>query len=214
MISSSCWFCISGTPFSSGVRYTAKNGSQLHFRNGSSVLPLLEGLKEAAKPCKTVKGCALFILGEQSKSKPRFARWNAKLIGTFINPLDEGEQCLITPIAIHQLNPDWIGKNMARDRDIDENPELSPERDAPCPSYRTSDAFSTFNRLLLPLCPRREKQVWKNFAHLKEHLPSSEPMMPAIPNLPTKESRAKQNEHDVLYTSVKDLHGIGVHMGV
>ncbi|KAI3893498.1 hypothetical protein MKX03_022826, partial [Papaver bracteatum] len=46
-----------------------------------------------------------------------------------------------------------------------------------------------------------------------EHLPSSEPMMPAIPILPTLESGAKENANSVLYISMKDLHGNDVHTG-
>ncbi|KAI3941188.1 hypothetical protein MKW92_051117, partial [Papaver armeniacum] len=47
-----------------------------------------------------------------------------------------------------------------------------------------------------------------------ERLPSTEPMMPAIPILPTQESGAKENDIDVLYTSVKDLHGNDVNIGI
>ncbi|MCL7045492.1 hypothetical protein MKW94_022545, partial [Papaver nudicaule] len=117
---------------------------------------LLQGLKETKKPYKSVKGCAVYILfwfaeithlirkyeGEQGKTKPRFARWNTRVLarkignegmttlrqdltGSFINPLDEGERSLITPIEICQANSDRV-----RDREIDGEQELSPDRDA------------------------------------------------------------------------------------
>ncbi|MCL7051994.1 hypothetical protein MKW94_006604, partial [Papaver nudicaule] len=67
---------------------------------------LLEGLEEIKKPCKSVKGCAVYILfwfaeithfvskyeGEQGQSKPRFARWNTKLLAKKIT--DEGMNSL------------------------------------------------------------------------------------------------------------------------
>ncbi|MCL7045584.1 hypothetical protein MKW94_019550, partial [Papaver nudicaule] len=87
--------------------------------------------------------------GEQGESKPRFARWNIKelaekiankgmttlrqdLTGSFVDPLDDGEQSLITPVEIHQVNPDRIGGGgrMGKDRERVEDRELSPDRDA------------------------------------------------------------------------------------
>ncbi|MCL7028034.1 hypothetical protein MKW94_014762, partial [Papaver nudicaule] len=93
---------------------------------------LLEALQKAKKPIKEIKGCTIFILfwfaeithfigkieGEQGQSKPRFARWNTKVLaksitdlgmtslgqdlpGSFIDPFDEDEQKLITPTEIH-----------------------------------------------------------------------------------------------------------------
>ncbi|MCL7035197.1 hypothetical protein MKW94_008783, partial [Papaver nudicaule] len=122
---------------------------------------LLEALGEAEKPIIRLRGCTIYILfwfaeithfirkyeGEQGKSKPRFARWNTKVLavkianegttylrqdltGSFIDPLGEDKQSLITPIEIHQANSDRIGEKMGKDRERDEDRELSPNRDA------------------------------------------------------------------------------------
>ncbi|KAI3883697.1 hypothetical protein MKW92_038823 [Papaver armeniacum] len=87
------------------------------------------------------------IEGELGNCKPRFLRWNTMalvqkmkkegitsleqdLSGSFIDPLDKDEQSLMTPIEIRQANSDRIGKKVVRNRDSDEDWELSPDRDS------------------------------------------------------------------------------------
>ncbi|KAI3883704.1 hypothetical protein MKW92_038830, partial [Papaver armeniacum] len=51
------------------------------------------------------------------------------LTGSFIDPLDEDEQRLMTPIEIRQDSSDRIGEKMVSDRESDEDWELSPNKD-------------------------------------------------------------------------------------
>ncbi|MCL7034940.1 hypothetical protein MKW94_018666, partial [Papaver nudicaule] len=174
--------------------------------------------------------------GEQGQSKPRFARWNTKVLakkitdegmtslrqdltGSFIDPLDESEQSLITPIEIHQANPHRIGKKMVIIRERDEDRELSPDRDAAC---YLEDLVALLHlrpkgerHRLLSVCKRRKASMedsrpcdGKGSCNKKPaHLPSSEP----IPNLLTQEFKGKESEDDEHHSSVKDLHGNNVH---
>ncbi|KAI3878241.1 hypothetical protein MKX03_005070 [Papaver bracteatum] len=85
--------------------------------------------------------------GVLGKCKPRFARWNARklaekigndgvpslkqdLTGSFVDPLDEDEQSLMTPIKIRQATSDRIGEKRVRDGDRDEDWDLSPDIDS------------------------------------------------------------------------------------
>ncbi|KAI3950757.1 hypothetical protein MKW92_044933 [Papaver armeniacum] len=122
---------------------------------------LLKALKEAEKPCNSVRGCIVYILfwfaevthsiskneGELGKCKPRFARWNTRklaekimnegmtslkqdLTGSFIDPLDEDEQSLMTPIEIRQATLVRIREKRVRDVYRDEDLNLSPDSDS------------------------------------------------------------------------------------
>ncbi|RZC76288.1 hypothetical protein C5167_000408 [Papaver somniferum] len=85
--------------------------------------------------------------GELGICKPRFARWNTRklaekimndgmtslkqdLTGSFIDPLDEDEQSLMTPIEIRQATLDRIREKRVRDGDRDEDLDLSPDSDS------------------------------------------------------------------------------------
>ncbi|KAI3883706.1 hypothetical protein MKW92_038832 [Papaver armeniacum] len=220
---------------------------------------LLQALKDAKKPYDSVRGCIIYILfwfaevthfiskskGEPGKCKPRFARWNHRVLaekignegmsslkqgltGSFIDPLDDGEQSLMTPIVICQANSDRIGekmfrdiilyrskqKKMVRDREGDEDLELSPNRDA---ARHLED--------LAPDYPFKKRKTSRKQSHPRnikgicndesENLPLSVPVMPVIPILPTQESLARENETEVLRITVKELHGNDAHtMGV
>ncbi|KAI3894050.1 hypothetical protein MKW92_026068 [Papaver armeniacum] len=195
---------------------------------------LMEALMEAEKPYKTLKGCTVYILFwfaevthfvskievEPGNCKPRFLRWNTKVLveeignkgmtslkqdltGSFIDPLDEGEQSLITPIEIRQANPDNIGEKMARDRERDENWVLCADRDA---------------EDLAPVILSKKRNIsieeslpWDGNCicnHEPELLPTSEPMdITAIPMFLTQEFM------DIPRSSVKDLHGKDIHRG-
>ncbi|KAI3883705.1 hypothetical protein MKW92_038831 [Papaver armeniacum] len=122
---------------------------------------LLQALKETKKPYDAVRGCIIYILfwfaevthfirkneGKLGRCKPRFARWNTKVLaekignegmtslkhgltGSFIDPLDEDEQRLMTPIEIRQDNSDRIGQKRVRDGERDEDWDLSPDTDS------------------------------------------------------------------------------------
>ncbi|KAI3844779.1 hypothetical protein MKX03_003423 [Papaver bracteatum] len=191
---------------------------------------LMEALMEAEKPYKTLKGCTVYILfwfaevthfvskieGEPGNCKPRFLRWNTKVLveeisnkgmtslkqdltGSFIDPLDEGEQSLITPIEICQANSDKIGEKMARDTDRDENWVLCADRDA----EELAPVFLSKKRKI----SIEESRPWEGNCicnHEPQLLPSSEPMdKTAIPIFLTKEFM------DIPLSSVKDLHGKG-----
>ncbi|KAI3928712.1 hypothetical protein MKW98_024313 [Papaver atlanticum] len=189
---------------------------------------LMESLVEAKKPYKTLKGCSVYILfwfaevthfiskieGELGNCKPRFLRWNTKVLvekirnegttspkqdltGSFIDPLDESEQSLITPIEIRQANSDRICEKMARDRDRVGDSESFLDRDAEVVHQSKKRKVSIEE-------PRTCEEGKGGCNYESEHPPSSEPMMPAIPILPTLESGAKENANDVLYTSVKE----------
>ncbi|MCL7024703.1 hypothetical protein MKW94_023513, partial [Papaver nudicaule] len=121
---------------------------------------LLEALREAKKPIIRLRGCTVYILfwfaeithfiskydGERGNSKPRFVRWNSKVLaekivsqgmtslrqdltGSFIDPLDEGEQSLITPTELRQANSDATSE-MVRGIERDEDCGSSPDRNA------------------------------------------------------------------------------------
>ncbi|MCL7048362.1 hypothetical protein MKW94_002283, partial [Papaver nudicaule] len=99
--------------------------------------------------------------GAQGKIKPCFVRWNTKVLarkiqnegmtslrqdltGSFINPLDEGEQSLITPIKICQANNSGrVGEKMVRDSEIDGDREL---RKANLEESRTCDGNGSSNK--------------------------------------------------------------------
>ncbi|XP_026426524.1 uncharacterized protein LOC113322612 [Papaver somniferum] len=85
--------------------------------------------------------------GELGKCKPRFARWNTRklaekimndgmtslkqdLTGSFIDPLDEDEQSLMTPIEIRQATLVRIREKRVRDVYRDEDLDLSPDSDS------------------------------------------------------------------------------------
>ncbi|KAI3894058.1 hypothetical protein MKW92_026076 [Papaver armeniacum] len=165
--------------------------------------------------------------GEQGKSKPRFLRWNTMVLtekivkegltsmkqdltGSFIDSLDEGEQRLITPTVTCRSNSDRIGKTMVRDRESDENWDLSPDRDAARSLEDLVSVCLSKKRkvsMVEPL-PREGKGICNDEP---EHLPSSELILPADPNF--QESVANENEIDIFRTSVKDSHGKDVHIG-
>ncbi|KAI3894061.1 hypothetical protein MKW92_026079 [Papaver armeniacum] len=204
---------------------------------------LLQALTETKKPYSSVRGCIMYILfwfaelthciskneGELGKCKPRFARWDTwelavrienegftsltqDLTGSFIDPLDEDEQRLMTPIEKRQANSDRIGEMMVSDRESDEDWELSPNRDA---ARHLED--------LTPVYPFKKRKTSRKVSHPRygkgicnaesENLPSSEPLMPAIPILPTQESGERENDTEVLHTTAEDLHGNDVHIG-
>ncbi|KAI3894062.1 hypothetical protein MKW92_026080 [Papaver armeniacum] len=204
---------------------------------------LLQALKETKKPYSSVRGCIMYILfwfaevthfiskneGELGKCKPRFARWDTwelavkienegftslkqDLTGSFIDPLVEDEQRLMTPIEKRQANSDRIGEKMVSDRESDEDWELSPNRDN---ARHLED--------LAPVYPFKKRKTSRKESHPRygkgicnaesENLPSSEPLMPAIPILPTQESGERENDTDVLHTTAEDLHGNDVHIG-
>ncbi|KAI3883692.1 hypothetical protein MKW92_038818 [Papaver armeniacum] len=195
---------------------------------------LMEALMEAEKPYKTLKGCTVYILfwfaevthfvskieGEPGNCKPRFLRWNTKVLveeisnkgmtslkqdltGTVIDPLNEGEQSLITPIEIRQANSDKIGEKMARDRERDENWLLCADRDA----EELAPGFLSKKRKL----SIEESRPWDGNCicnHEPKLLPSSEPMeTTAIPISLTQELM------DIPRSSVKDLHGKDINIG-
>ncbi|KAI3842502.1 hypothetical protein MKW92_033893 [Papaver armeniacum] len=198
---------------------------------------LMEALRDTKKLYRAaVRGCSVYILywfaevthfiskneGEPGNSKPRFLRWNTRVLaekiqnkgisslkkdltGSFIDSLDEGEQSLVTRIEIRQISSDRIGEKMVRDRDRNGDSESFPDRDAEVVDQSKKRKIS-----IEEPCPCEEGNV--NYNYEPEHLPSSEPMIPAIPILPNQESGAKENENDVLCTSAKDLHGNGVHI--
>ncbi|KAI3892409.1 hypothetical protein MKX03_012627, partial [Papaver bracteatum] len=122
---------------------------------------LMEALMDTKKPYKTLRGCTVYILywfaeithliskyeGEQGRGKPRFVRWNTRMLaqkigdagmttlkqdltGSFIDPVDEAEQILMTPIEIRQADSDMIVEKMVRERDTDGDSELSPDRNS------------------------------------------------------------------------------------
>ncbi|KAI3894065.1 hypothetical protein MKW92_026083 [Papaver armeniacum] len=195
---------------------------------------LLQALKETKKPYSSVRGCIMYILfwfaelthciskneGELGKCKPRFARWDTRrlalkidkrgftslkqdLTGSFIDPLDEDEQRLMTPIEIRQAISDRM--------ESDEDWELSPNRD----NARHLDDQA-------PVYPFKKRKTNRKESHARdgngnwnaepENLPLSEPVMPAIPILPTQESGERENDTDVLHTTAEDLHGNDVHI--
>ncbi|RZC82219.1 hypothetical protein C5167_045007 [Papaver somniferum] len=196
---------------------------------------LMEGLMEAEKPYKTLKGCTVYILfwfaevthfiskieGELGNCKPRFVRWNTSVLvqkikregmtslkqgltGSFIDPLDEGEQSLMTPIEIRQANSDKIAEKMARDEERDENWELSPDRDA----EELAPIFLSKKRKI----SIEESRPWEGNCicnHEPELLPSSEPKdITDIPIFLTQEFM------DIPLSSVKALHGKDdIHIG-
>ncbi|KAI3843599.1 hypothetical protein MKW92_028368, partial [Papaver armeniacum] len=123
------------------------------------------------------------------------------LTGSFIDPLDEGEQSLVTPIEIRQISSDRTGEKMVRDRDKNGDSKSFPDRDAEVVDQSKKRKISI-----------EGEEGNGNCNYEPEHLPSSEPMIPAIHILPNQESGAKENENDVLCTSAKDLHGNGVHI--
>ncbi|KAI3840269.1 hypothetical protein MKX03_010749 [Papaver bracteatum] len=192
--------------------------------------PLPSSIKRYQKPYGAVRGCSVYVLywfaevthfiskneGEPGNSKPRFLRWNTRVLaekiqnegisslkkdltGSFIDPLDEGEQSLVTPIEIHQISSDRIGEKIVRGRDSNGDSKSFPDRDAEVVDQSKKRK----------ICIEGEEGNG-NCNYEPEHLPSSEPMIPAIPILPNQESGAKENENDVLCTSAKDLHGNGV----
>ncbi|KAI3894052.1 hypothetical protein MKW92_026070 [Papaver armeniacum] len=169
---------------------------------------LMEALREAEKPYISVKGCTVYILfwfaevthfiskneGELGKWKPRFARWNLKLLadkienegmtflkqdltGSFIDPLEKGEETLITPIELHQANSHRIDDKMDRHRNGDS--ESYQKRDA-----ELFDIRSFFHILQVVYQSKKRK------------ISIEEPMMPAIPILPTQKSEPKENDND------------------
>ncbi|KAI3842248.1 hypothetical protein MKW98_026038 [Papaver atlanticum] len=162
--------------------------------------------------------------GEPGNSNPRILRWNTRVLaekiqnegisslkkdltGSFIDSLDEGEQSLVTPIEIRQISSDRIGEKMVRNRDRNGDSDSFPDRDA---EILVVDQSKKIKISIEEPRPYEEGNV--NYNYEPEHLPSSEPMIPAIPILPNQESGAKENENDVLCTSAKDLHGNGVHI--
>ncbi|KAI3928708.1 hypothetical protein MKW98_024309 [Papaver atlanticum] len=168
------------------------------------------------------------IEGELGNCKPRFLRWNTKVLvekirnegttslkqdltGSFIDPLDEGEESLITPVEIRQANSDGIREKMDRDRDRDGygdgDSQSFPDRDAEVLVVHRSK-----KRKVSIEEPRTCEEGKGGCNYVPEYPPSSEPMMHAIPILPTLESGAKENANDVLYISAKDLHGNDVHI--
>ncbi|RZC65193.1 hypothetical protein C5167_008881, partial [Papaver somniferum] len=107
---------------------------------------LLESLKEAEKPYNSVKGCIVYILfwfaevthsiskneSELGKCKPRFARWNTRMLAEKI--MNDGmislkQDSLMTPIEIRQTTLDRILEKKVRDGDRDEYLDLSPDSD-------------------------------------------------------------------------------------
>ncbi|KAI3840265.1 hypothetical protein MKX03_010745 [Papaver bracteatum] len=191
---------------------------------------LMEALRDTKKPYGAVRGCSVYVLywfaevthfiskneGEPGNSKPRFLRWNTRVLaekiqnegisslkkdltGSFIDPLDEGEQSLVTPIEIHQISSDRIGEKIVRDIHRNGDSESFPDRDAEVLVVHQSK-----KRKISIEEPRPCEEGNGNCNYEPEHLPSSEPMIPAIPILPNQESEEKENE--------KDLHGNGVHI--
>ncbi|KAI3992332.1 hypothetical protein MKX01_030053 [Papaver californicum] len=162
------------------------------------------------------------------------------LTGSFIDPFDKDEQSLMTPIQIRQANSYRIGKKMVRGRESDEDWELSPGRDVARSlvdlqmagdresdeDWELSPDTDAARHLedLAPVYPFKKRQASRDDSHPcegkgicnaepePENLPLSEPMMPAIPIFPTQETEARENETDLLNTTVKDLHGNDVHI--
>ncbi|KAI3924818.1 hypothetical protein MKW98_031069 [Papaver atlanticum] len=152
---------------------------------------LLQALKNAKKPYESVRGCIIYIL----------------LTGSFIDPLDDGEQSLMTPIEICQANSDRIGekmfrdiilhrskkKKMVRDREGEKDLELSPNRDA---ARHLED--------LAPVHPFKKRKTCRKQSHPRN-----------IKGICNDESGNLpfSNETEVLHTTVKELHGNDVHVG-
>ncbi|XP_026410560.1 uncharacterized protein LOC113305770 isoform X2 [Papaver somniferum] len=165
------------------------------------------------------------------------------LTGSFIDPFDEDEQSLMTPIEIRQTTLDRILEKRVRDGDRDEDLDLSPDSDLDGESdedwefyldidsdgegdeaWELSPDRNASRRLedLAHVYLSKKRKISRKESHPpdgkgicnaeSENLPLSEPMMPSIPILPTQESGARENETDVLQTTVNDLHGNDVHI--
>ncbi|KAI3917717.1 hypothetical protein MKW98_021479 [Papaver atlanticum] len=209
---------------------------------------LMEALMDTKKPYRTLRGCTVYILywfaeithliskyeGDQGKSKPRFVRWNTRVLaekigdggmttlkqdltGSFIDPVDEAEQSLMTRIEIRQADSDIIVEKMVRERDTDGDSELSPERNS-----KVLVAYA-LNNFVVHQSKKRKMIIkeprpcdGKRICNYEpERVPSSAPMtIPSTPILMTRESAAKENESDVLHTSVKILDINAVHIGI
>ncbi|RZC49506.1 hypothetical protein C5167_017934 [Papaver somniferum] len=165
--------------------------------------------------------------GELGKCKPSFTRWNTRklaekimndgmtslkqdLNGSFIDPLDEDEQSLMTPTEIRQTTLDRILEKRVRDGDRDEDLDLSPYSDLDGESdegngegdeaWEWSPDRNASRRLedLAHVYLSKKRKISRKESHPPdgkgicnaepENLPLSEPTMPSIPILPTQES--------------------------